>query len=290
MHFKTIELKKPAVMITIDDIHPESTDGVDCSGDMDNGNFRYLTKLVENFPEIKITLFVTPNWNYKPISIFPHLAISWLNKFRIDKHKEWCNWLREKTKTKNFEIGMHGYTHYQLSYPFQTEFKRLSEREAINRINKSEGLFKKMKLPFIKLFRPPGWLISEESVFALSRKGYFLSASGDTTTSPSPKAVCRITGKGHLIYPHLINDIINITANCDIKRTRLNRIERILKYNGLVILHGHIEDNYHGMYNGNGVNKESYNNLKKIFSFLKKKYSKKINYVGAQDLFNYFVG
>lgn len=284
---KLIRPYKAAVMIDIDDVHPEnSKNGYDSSGDMDNGVFNYLNRLVKEF-SIKITLFVTPNWNYKPFKYFLYFARTWNDRFRIDEHPEWCNWLREKIKTGNFDVGIHGYSHYQLMYPFQCEFKNLDKEKSFERLRKSEELFEKSKIPFVKIFRPPGWFISNEALDTLSAQKYILAASADAITPPSPVSICRITGlRGSLIYPHFINNVINITANCDIKRTRLERIERIIKYNGLVVLHGHIEEEYRGIKNRNGVDEKSYDNLRKIFGFLKNRYGRKITYLGARDLYN----
>ena len=53
--------------INIDDVHPESGNYLaDCGGDMEKGVFKYILKLIEEFPRIKVTLFVTPNWIDKP--------------------------------------------------------------------------------------------------------------------------------------------------------------------------------------------------------------------------------
>ncbi len=284
---KSIRPHKAAVMIDIDDVHPEGSGyGDDCSGDMDGGAFGYLSKIAEEFPHVKITLFVTPNWNHRPLRIFPRLAVEWGDRFRIDKHPEWCGWLRGKVSSGSFDVAVHGYSHYQLAYPFQSEFKNLEKREAVERLKMSEELLNKAKIPFIKVFRPPGWHLSKESWKALSARKYVVAASADMVTPPSPVSICRFTGpKGKLLYPHKINGIWNITANCDIKRTRAERLERIVKYNGLAVIHGHIQDRYRGIAIRNGVDWKSYENLRKILLFLKNRYGRKILYLGASDIY-----
>ena len=145
------------IAFAIDDVHPESSQqGADCSGDMEDGVFRYLLDLVREFPDFKITLFVTPNWIYKPqpkiskaLSKFFKMnppVNKWPdNTFKLTKFPHWCDWIRKLVKTKNFEVAIHGLYHFQPKYPYSAEFQNLDYEECMNRIADAEEILYRAK-------------------------------------------------------------------------------------------------------------------------------------------------
>jgi len=57
-----------AVIIGIDDIHPESsTEGFDCGGNIEGGALDRIKLFMENYSKVPITLYVTPDWRYRPV-------------------------------------------------------------------------------------------------------------------------------------------------------------------------------------------------------------------------------
>jgi len=282
---------KNSILIDIDDVHPETSSmGTDCSGDMDQGVFKYLNKLVDEFPEIKITLFVVPDWLYKPqllpFKVLPIYLKKWNHEFQIDKHKEWCNWLREKVKSGKFEVGVHGLHHFQGKRPFSAEFQNLSYGECEKRISQAEKLLEKCDIPFVKAFRPPGWIGSKFLMSVLQKRKYLVTGSVGTQDEISDDSTTSGPGlKTNLLYLEKLNGIYNVPVNCDIKKSNFERIEQIIRLNGLVVLHGHIENDYHGEKIYNGVDKESYDNLKNILKLIFDKIPD-VNFPGFSGIYN----
>ena len=269
----------------IDDIHPESeADGCDCSGNMENGVFRYILRLVDEFPELKITLFITPNWIYKPqpkvskaLSKFFKInapTMKWEDdKFKLNRYNDWCNWLRNLVKTGNFEVAVHGLHHFQPQYPYSAEFKNLDYENSINRIAMAEEILYRARIPFVKVFRPPGWGMSDGLLQALKEERYVLAASSGTQVDLNKETVCNSGISGvSLLKPEKYNDLMNIPANLDISHGEKDRAAKLIKLDGHVILHGHIAYVYHGEANPNGIDEHSYLNIREIIKFVKQNY------------------
>ncbi len=263
--------------LNIDDIHPEgSREYGDCGGDMDEGVFRYLNLLVDEFPKLKITLFTTPDWRYKssPGKIrrrFDFLFGSGVKlweeeRFLLTNYPEWCKWLRAKTRSGNFEVGVHGLYHYQKDYPYSAEFANLSFDECVSRIKRAEGIFREAGIPFVKVFRAPGWGMNEELFKALSKLGYAVAGSADHITPISKNAVCNETGiRTSIIRPQKIAEygITNIPQNWDPTRNSFERLEELRGIGALISAKVHICEWYGKERISNGLNKTVYENLSK---------------------------
>jgi len=261
--------------INLDDIHPEGSRHIaDCGGDMEKGVFGYVVRLIDEFPKLKFTLFVTPNWIYKPGNIAP---IRWLKKlvglqdyniwteepFRLDKNKEWCEWLNEFVKKGNIEIAIHGLYHYNICYPHSAEFRDLPYEECKRRLIMAEEIFKKAQLSYTKGFRPPGWGISEGLFKALKELNYLY-------VSLDPSA-CGISDKDLPRYRiSIYKGLVNIPQNWDIKKGAVDEAIEILKKYRFLSAKGHIQDKYGQDYIGNGLTEESYENIRNLLLEIEK--------------------
>src|SRR5258705_11178227 len=64
------EGKIAAVSFSVDDIHPStSKDPYEAGGDLEPGGLRRLARLLQKIPQLRATLFVTPDW--RPLSLQP---------------------------------------------------------------------------------------------------------------------------------------------------------------------------------------------------------------------------
>jgi len=251
------------MLIGIDDIHPErAIDGTDCGGDPDKGVLKYLDSLTEFGT---ITLFVTPNWRYLPLSL-PSKGLMRLgfrlqnkgwpeDKWRLDMHPEWCSWLREKVKEGRFELGLHGLYHASNSWPPAAEFKALDENESLHRIEEAERIFSRARLPLSRVFRPPGWGIGEGLLKALLKRNYAISGSVGILSPLAEASICKEAGLtgAKAFYPERIRGVLNIPVNCSIRTSHEDRVREIVGMGGIAVLHGHAENDYHGERIGNGV-------------------------------------
>lgn len=271
---------KACFNLNIDDVHPGgSKDYGDCGGDMDEGVFRYLNLLVDEFPELKITLFTTPDWGYKQspgrirrrfdFLLGSRVKVWEKEKFLLTNHPEWCKWLRGKVKTRNFEVAVHGLYHYQTKYPYGAEFTNLNYEECVKRIERAEEIFKQAKIPFVKIFRPPGWGMNENLLEALSELEYAIAGSADHKTKITENAVSSETGlRASIIHPQKVKGckLVNIPQNWDPTRNDFERAKKIIQLDGLVSAKVHVCRNYGKEIVHNGLNEKVYEKLKGLLA------------------------
>jgi len=265
----------PYLNINLDDVHPETNEFIaDCGGDLEKGPLKYVRRLIDEFPKIKITLFVTPNWVDKPNDplliklVKKALGIKYTNKwdnepFRLDKHKKWCEQLNKFVRKGNIEIAIHGLYHHRNSDPHSAEFMNLHYEECKSRLIVAEEIFKQAGLEYVKGFRPPGWGISDGLFRALKELGYLY-------ISLDPWA-CRIPEMTLSRYKVVVyKGLINIPQNWDIKRGTVSEALEILERHGLLSAKGHIQDRYGRDYLGNGLTEESYRNIRSLLLEIEK--------------------
>ncbi len=268
-----MKFRKAIFNLNVDDLHPEQG----FSKEQDEGNFRYINKLREEFPKLKVTLFVTPNWKYIP----PRLYNRYVNYFRtknkflkyflgrewngepflLDKHPDWCRWIRRKIG-KNFEIGVHGLTHS--SGVDRSEFNNLSIDEAKVKIMEAEKIFIRNKIPFKKIFRGPGIDVNSNLVIALSELGYKAANTIDFWTPIGENNYSEKGWRCNILYPTYLSNVLNVPANCDAKFTDLERVKEIINYNGLMSFNSHICGKYFRSPIHNALSEEVYQNLRNI--------------------------
>jgi len=274
--------------VNLDDVHPEGSKHIaDCGGDMERGVFRYIIRLIDEFPKLKFTLFVTPNWIYKPGSVKP---VRWLKRlmglkdyntwngepFRLDKHIEWCEWLNEFVKKGNIEIAVHGLYHHNTSFPHSAEFKDLPYEECKKRLIVAEEIFKNAGLIYTKGFRPPGWGISEGLFKALRELDYLYISLDPLACGISDKELSRFRVS---VY----GGLVNVPQNWDIKRGSITEAMDILKKYGFLSAKGHIQDRYEKDYVGNGLTEKSYENIRNLLLKIEKE-GIKVKFVTLEEV------
>jgi len=106
--------------------------------------------LLTYVPNIKLSFFVAPNWEDRPLY----------------KNPIWCDKVRRLIKNNNVVLGIHGLCHSQL------EFSNKTKSEALLAIGEAEKEFQKADLPFVKVFKGPHWGLNSDTVDALIEKEY----------------------------------------------------------------------------------------------------------------------
>jgi len=152
------------INISIDDVSPHR-----------NSSTKVLDRcfeLIKEFPEIKFSLFIPISyWRTKR----PDVATK--QPLQINLFPEFCKIIKELPE-KNFEICYHGFYHGIPGKSDNDEFKNLSYEEASERF---KAMFKVVKLAkldnkFKKIFRPPAWRMSADSIRAARDLGIELLA------------------------------------------------------------------------------------------------------------------
>jgi len=215
------------IIMSIDDVCPRKSYGT-------AKDFEILDWLRGRHPELRITLFVVPCMRLYPYSFLSK------DRYRLDKHREWCQWLESK---KGYEMAVHGYTHRSSRPPYSAEFNLLQPAEIAFRLEKAERILQKAGLSFVKGFRQPGWLAPDYLIDALIAKDYlFFAGSQDVITPVSKDATCSQSGfRGlSLIYPQKVRGLVHTPTNMGLDRLDLERALKIAELGGLVSIKAHM--------------------------------------------------
>lgn len=247
--------------LSFDDVHPESSsDGTDCCGDRERGVFKYFLELWKLYPELKITIFVTPNWIDRANDHFPirqfkcALGMKYTNSwngepFLLTKHKEWCEWLNSYP---NLEVAIHGYSHHADSMLHSQEFEYMHHDACKLRLEMAERIFKESGLHYVRGFRPPGWGISDGLFEALSELKYeFISLDS---------IACKIDNLSRYNVDKY-RGLVNVPQNWDIAHGTIDEALEIAQKHGLLMAKGHISNYYDGDKIGNGLNEITFERI-----------------------------
>ncbi|EKD94213.1 MAG: hypothetical protein ACD_26C00167G0005 [uncultured bacterium] len=273
-------MKEILFNLNFDDFHPQNDENGDF-GDLNGEVFEYLDKLWTKFPDLKVTMYTTSNWIDKPFkmsSIFYHIKrISqikpvvpiYLNEpFRLDKHLDWCEKIKQLVLNGKLEIAIHGYYHHNPNLVIHgQEFLDLDYKKSIERITLAERMFNKCQIPFVKIFRPPGWGFNNNTIKVLKDLKYnaiALNSSGSLTHEIS-----------------VFHGLKNIPQNYSIKNDPKYALIQSEK-TGRVFAKGHVVYKYGKEIVENGLNEKHFNNLMNTLMELNKKY--KVKYINLIDL------
>lgn len=299
----------------VDDVHPESSlDGCDCGGDLEGGALSLLERLVAEHPQLKVSLFVTPAWRFLPQRRFFRrmqrklgrgslLDRAWKrlflrswpeDRFRVDDERfvGWREKLRSLVRSGSFELGVHGFDHFQEYSQHATEFAFLDPTECLDRVRRARDLFLKAELHHSNVFSPPGWAVTKELVWALEESGLnCLAGSADGVSSIAETQTSEEAGlRGvPLCFPGWVSDaVLNVPRNWDIAKSAYRRMDSVASLGGLIGVHSHVQNGYWGDYLGNGITAENVRRLSASLHELEGKYPGQVWYATFQDVFDYW--
>jgi hypothetical protein len=248
--------KKCAVVFTIDDVHPaRSTDAYEAGGDLDKGALRHVAWLLERHPELRVTLFVTPDW--RQISPFPtrkllsyipvlserlHLAPT-LPKgtMSLERHPDFVAYLKALPRT---DFAPHGLHHYSIGPRIGTEFQQQSVAECQRMIGEAAEIFERAGLPCAPGHQAPLWHLTPSFIEACARRGLrWLGGGRDLFTAPSDDATSGMNGPlgASMMHPTLIagGRLVLFTTNFQ-ATSDVGRAFSILDQGGVLAIKGHI--------------------------------------------------
>ena len=153
-------------------------------------------QLIEEFPDIKISLFVpTAYWTTL------NSATTTKEPLKLSQFRVFCEELQD-LDPNNYERGFHGYYHGIPGQSDNDEFQSISYEEANDKIDLMfeevaisglQGLFK-------KIFRPPAWRMNPDAFRCLSDRGFNLFALTDLEYAVETYA------DAHKNYKHTISN------------------------------------------------------------------------------------
>lgn len=248
--------KQGAVLLSIDDVHPAtSADAYEAGGDLGAGALRFVEQLLDAHPELRATLFVTPDW--RPLGLVARRSLStrvpFLNRYvywttlhpqgamRLDRHPAFVSYLNALPRA---EVAMHGLHHLHRGPDFAVEFQRQSAATCSSMLEQGLQIFNDAGLQHARGFQPPAWNLPPNLVTALAASPLrFVSSARDLETAIAPNALTNMSGlKGvSLIHPQWLVDgrLLHITSNFQATSDPQRAID-IVEAGGLVAIKAHV--------------------------------------------------
>jgi peptidoglycan/xylan/chitin deacetylase (PgdA/CDA1 family) len=281
-----------AVCLSVDDVHPgRSSDHYEAGGDLDSGVLGRLERLIEPHPELRATLFVTPDWRERsPVptralrSRLPLLSERLhltpprpRGSMRIDRHPGFAAYLRRRPR---FEIAHHGLTHLARGPRPPAEFDGLRTSAARRRLRRARRLFADAALEVEPGFCPPAWGASPALLDALAEEGFgWVSAARDIDSPIEPRARAVSSGPPgvSLLAPHwvaggrLVHIPVNFQATSDDRRALA-----ILDHGGLLSIKAHAVKDALGHIALDGLDHAYCARLDGLFSMLRRVYGERL--------------
>ena len=153
-----------------------------------NHRLDILRKLRDRYPDFKVTMFTVP-WDIRYNSDKGGAPIS------SDDYSEWRNIVKHGIKDGWLEIAIHGLTHAP------REFEDMDAKQAGGRIDFAEHFMNDAGFKYVKLFKAPQWLLSEEAKEVIEKRGYKVMEDGYYSWNVKdefPVELNNVIGHGHV--------------------------------------------------------------------------------------------
>ena len=280
--------KKGAVLLSVDDVHPStSSDAYEAGGDLGDGALRYVERLLDAHAELRVTLFVTPDW--RPLGLvrrrtlltripFVNRHVYWTTlhppeAMRIDRHPRFVSYLNAQPRA---EIAMHGLHHLHRGPDFAVEFQRQSGKRCAAMLEKGLQIFGDAGLQHAGGFQPPAWNLPASLVAALAASRLrFVSSARDLQTSIAPDALTNMSGLNgvSLIRPEWLvkNRLLHFTSNFQATSDPQRALD-IIDAGGLVAIKAHVFKHGGGHTMLDGLDETYCGFLDGLFTTLKDRY------------------
>lgn len=296
--------KRAAIVVSFDDVHPAaSDDGYRAGGDFSDEVLGAIASLQKKHPQLIVTLFTVPDWREKNpfptrwwLSRLPilrryfYLSPVWPDQaLSLERHPQFCHYLGALPRV---EIAIHGLYHVSKGQPVFQEFRRLSLKECLKRLERAETTFERAGLSYVKGFAPPGWDISPALLQALQILQYkYLASARDLQTEITADAVTGASGMHDLplLYPAWVpgTNIVHIPANWS-RTSTLDRADRILELGGVLSIKGHAIKQEFGYTAVDGLDEAYYHYLDELFTHIEKRWGGDLWWTSMGDLSAYY--
>jgi predicted deacetylase len=293
--------KRAAVCFNVDDIHPAtSRDEFDAGGDLGRGVLGNVERLLERHPQLRVTLFVTPDWRLRRLvstrgwlTRVPLLRerIHWApltprGHFRVDRFPDFVAYLNALPRA---ECAVHGLNHAHPGPRMAVEFQQQSRSECSALLQEARQIFQSAGLRHVPGFAAPAWSTPPALCEALNDADFhFVTSARDLVTPVSSGA--RAAGSGlrgaSLLHPVWIrcttNDgatrtaigpgrLVHFTTNFQ-ATSGFERAHAIVEAGGLLSIKAHIFKSGGGITLLDGLDAAYCDYLERLWSELERKY------------------
>jgi hypothetical protein len=294
--------KCAAICFSMDDVYPgcdfQHGDGGE---DQRNRPLNHLQWLLGRHEELRVTLFVTPDWRQtspiptrKLVSRTPllksrlHLAKTLRpGVMRLSSHPKFLTRLQ---KLPRIEIGLHGLHHLKRGPGKPTEFAGLSSAQCVRVLRESISIFEEAGLDYVRGMTPPGWDVTPELLTAMIKVGLqFVASARDIRTRITSTATTEMSGLrgASLIYPqHLCGEkLLHISTNFQATNA-IDRAIEIIEQGGLVAVKAHSLKKVGGHVALDGLDELYRNYLDLLFTRLEDKYGSSLWWTTMGEMSN----
>ena len=299
--------KQAAVCFSIDDLHPASSaDVFDAGGDLGEGALGRVARLLERHPQLKITLFVTPDWRRmdlvrtrKLLTRVPLLreCIHWAplaprGRYRIDRFPHFVAYLNALPRT---DCAVHGLHHAHRGPRLAMEFQRQSRRRCRAMVQEARRIFRCAGLRHVPGFAAPAWNTPPALCDALGDADFrFVASARDLVTPVSEEA--RTAGSGlrgaSLVHPSWIapdtgiaggRRLVHFTTNFQ-ATSPIGRAHAVIEAGGLLLIKAHIFKTGGGITMLDGLDDDYCAYLERLWQDLDRRYGEALWWTSLQEV------
>lgn len=307
--------KKAAVCFSIDDVHPAgSADTFDAGGDLGRGALGRVARLLERQPQLRITLFVTPDWRRmdlvrtrKWLTRVPLLRerIHWAplapkGHFRIDRFPDFVAYLNALPRT---DCAVHGLHHAHRGPRLAVEFQGQSRSKCRALVREARRIFVAAGLRHVAGFAPPAWNTPPALCAALRDEDFRFVASArdlDTPVSAGARAAGHGLRGASLIQPTWVacestrattsaaataGRLVHFTTNFQ-ATSRIERARAIIEEGGLLFVKAHIFKRGGGITMLDGLDDEYCAYLERLWRELDDRYGDTLWWTSLDEVAN----
>lgn len=304
--------KKAAVCVSIDDVHPaRSTDAFDAGGDLGGGALGRVQRLLELHPQLRITMFVTPDW--RRIDLVPtrkwftriplvRERIHWAplaprGRFRIDRFPDFVAYLNALPRT---DCAIHGLHHAHPGPRLAMEFQGQSRRRCRALVQEARGIFVAAGLKHVPGFAAPAWNTPPALCAALTDEDFRFVASARDLDTPV-RAGARTAGHGlhgaSLIQPTWVagvpargpaaatRGLVHFSTNFQATST-LERAHAIIEAGGLLFIKAHVFKSGGGITMLDGLDDDYCASLDRLWRELDHRYGEALWWTSLDEVTN----
>jgi hypothetical protein len=284
--------KAGAVVMSVDDVFPgTSRDAYEAGGDLEKGALGHLLWLLERHPQLRITLFVTPDWRQiSPVAHRFRRHVPWLRDrlylatvlpkgtMDIRNHPDFVAFLNAMPRT---EVAIHGLHHINRGHSISVEFRDQERNACISILNEAIGIFEQSGLRYVRGLQPPGWDCGSALQQACVDVGIrWVASARDIKTQVSRQAKAAMSGlKGvSMLFPQrIVPKLMHISTNFQATSTP-ERAFDILDAGGVLSIKAHISKTVRGHVHLDGVDDLYMNYLDRLFDDIEQRYGDAVNW------------
>jgi hypothetical protein len=290
--------KTAAVVMSVDDVFPgTSGSAYESGGDLEKGALGRLLWLLERHRQLRLTLFVTPDWRrISPVADrfwrhFPWLRdrfflASVLPKGTMDvrRHPEFVSFLNAMPRT---EIAIHGLHHINRGPSISVEFQGRHRMACASMLAEGLRIFEESGLRYVRGLQPPGWDCDEALQQACCDLGIgWVTSARDIHTPIARDATTEMSGLNgvSLLFPERIAPkLLHVSTNFQATSVP-ERAFDILDAGGVLSIKAHITKNVPGHLHLDGVDDLYMNYLDRLFCDIEQRYGEAIDWTTLNQL------